>query len=117
VDEQVGRISPDILPPGSKIGPGLQRHSAFSRLLRVVTTLLVLALLIGGGFVLWQHIKPAAPSRMREVPQAVRTAPTVTGDMPIILNALGTVTPLATVTVHTQISGNYNKLVSPKAKW
>jgi multidrug efflux system membrane fusion protein len=35
----------------------------------------------------------------------VVTAPVERGDLPIILNALGTVTPLATVTVKTQIAG------------
>jgi multidrug efflux system membrane fusion protein len=37
--------------------------------------------------------------------QAVRVAKVVSGDMPVVLNALGTVTPLATVTVKSQISG------------
>ena len=35
----------------------------------------------------------------------MRDAPATTGDMPITINALGTVTPLATVTVQTQIAG------------
>jgi multidrug efflux system membrane fusion protein len=35
----------------------------------------------------------------------VAAAPAQKGDMPVTLNALGTVTPLATVTVKTQISG------------
>jgi multidrug efflux system membrane fusion protein len=47
--------------------------------------------------------KPAAPSG--PPPQTVRAAPAVLGDMPITIDALGTVTPLATVTVKTQISG------------
>jgi multidrug efflux system membrane fusion protein len=38
-------------------------------------------------------------------PQAVAVAKAVTGEMPVTLNALGTVTPLATVTVRTQIAG------------
>ncbi|CAB3783097.1 MdtA/MuxA family multidrug efflux RND transporter periplasmic adaptor subunit [Pararobbsia alpina] len=38
-------------------------------------------------------------------PQAVAVAKVVTGEMPVTLNALGTVTPLATVTVRTQIAG------------
>jgi multidrug efflux system membrane fusion protein len=36
---------------------------------------------------------------------SVVTAPVVQGDLPVTLNALGTVTPLATVTVKTQING------------
>ena len=39
------------------------------------------------------------------VPEAARK-----GDIPIILNALGTVTPLATVTVKTQISGQLTEV-------
>ena len=38
-------------------------------------------------------------------PMPVGTAPVETADMPVVLNALGTVTPLATVTVKPQISG------------
>jgi len=38
-------------------------------------------------------------------PQAVQVAKTVIGEIPIVKSALGTVTPLATVTVHTQIAG------------
>lgn len=38
-------------------------------------------------------------------PQTVRIATAVTGDMPVLLSALGTVTPTATVTVKTQIAG------------
>lgn len=38
-------------------------------------------------------------------PQAVQVAKTVIGEIPIVKNALGTVTPLATVTVRTQIAG------------
>jgi multidrug efflux system membrane fusion protein len=38
-------------------------------------------------------------------PLAVGVAQVTTGDVPITINALGTVTPLATVTVHPQVSG------------
>ncbi|TXN19922.1 MdtA/MuxA family multidrug efflux RND transporter periplasmic adaptor subunit [Methylobacterium sp. WL9] len=40
-----------------------------------------------------------------EMAQAVGIATVATGDMPIVLQGLGTVTPLATVTVKSQISG------------
>src|SRR5579872_1204987 len=38
-------------------------------------------------------------------PLAVGVAKVTTGDVPITVNALGTVTPLATVTVHPQVTG------------
>jgi multidrug efflux system membrane fusion protein len=55
------------------------------------------------AFIWWRHAGtsrqsgPAAPS--------VGVAKAATGDMPVVLNELGTVTPLATVTVLPQISG------------
>jgi multidrug efflux system membrane fusion protein len=45
------------------------------------------------------------PRARGDAPQAVGVATVGTGDLPIELNALGTVTPLATVTVQTQING------------
>jgi membrane fusion protein, multidrug efflux system len=43
-------------------------------------------------------------------PLTVTVARVVTADVPIIIDALGTVTPLATVTVHPQISGPITKI-------
>lgn len=40
-----------------------------------------------------------------DMPQAVGIATIGTGDMPVVLQGLGTVTPLATVTIRSQISG------------
>src|ERR1700733_13776011 len=43
-------------------------------------------------------------------PMPVVAATAQTGDMPIILNGLGTVTPIATVTVQSQISGQITQI-------
>ncbi|MCF7696158.1 MdtA/MuxA family multidrug efflux RND transporter periplasmic adaptor subunit [Mycetohabitans sp. B2] len=40
-----------------------------------------------------------------DMPQPIKVATVVHGEMPIMINALGTVTPLATVTVRTQLNG------------
>jgi membrane fusion protein, multidrug efflux system len=56
---------------------------------------------------------PASGARMRHggpgafanMPQPVSVATATAGDMPIVITALGTVTPLADVTVRTQLSG------------
>ena len=76
-------------------------------LLRRLLWLLVLALVIG-GIVWWalrHHQTPSTGRFVNTGPMPVGTATAAKGDMPIIDNALGTVTPLATVTVQTQING------------
>jgi membrane fusion protein, multidrug efflux system len=45
-----------------------------------------------------------------DAPIAVATASAINGDMPVTIPALGTVTPLATVTVKTQISGQLTQV-------
>lgn len=69
-----------------------------------------LAVVVGAGWYISQNTKPAAPSRQQPragvdyaIPVGVATA--AKGDIPIVLRALGTVTPLATVIVKTQITG------------
>jgi multidrug efflux system membrane fusion protein len=47
---------------------------------------------------------------MQNQPQAVRAATAVRGEVPIVLTALGTVTPFSTVTVRTQIAGTLMKV-------
>lgn len=54
----------------------------------------------GGG-----HRGRGGPAAMANVPQPVSVATATQGEMPIVLSALGTVTPLANVTVKTQLSG------------
>jgi multidrug efflux system membrane fusion protein len=101
MDEQVLRLDATPRPPITLPPPRVRRRG---RLRWVVLLLLVLAV----GLVSWLHPwsgqgghkgPPAAP------PQAIGDASAVAGDMPIVVTALGTVTPLATVTVQTQING------------
>jgi membrane fusion protein, multidrug efflux system len=56
------------------------------------------AVLILAAFVLWQKW-PQKQQRSGAAAQVVRIAKATRGDMPVILNELGTVTPTATVTV------------------
>jgi multidrug efflux system membrane fusion protein len=58
-------------------------------------------------FARWRASAPATPvgGRFAGAPLAVGIAKVSTADVPITINALGTVTPLATVTVHPQITG------------
>ncbi len=56
------------------------------------------AVLILAAVVLWQKL-PQKPQTRGATAQVVRIAKATRGDMPVILNELGTVTPTATVTV------------------
>jgi multidrug efflux system membrane fusion protein len=78
-----------------------------------LVTLLLLAAVIGGLIWFLPHSAPTAPRGGRFTsggPMPVVSAAVAAGDMPITLDALGTVTPLATVTVRTQINGQLTQI-------
>ena len=66
------------------------------------------------GLVIWRAW-PSAQSKVggfnRNAPQAVGVAAASSGDMNITLNALGTVTPISTVTVRPQVGGQLVKIL------
>jgi len=82
--------------------------------------LLALVLLVLAGAVAWYELGPAIAPGTAPAPggraagqgaaQPVGAATIATGDIRIIINALGTVTPLATVTVKTQIAGQLQQI-------
>jgi membrane fusion protein, multidrug efflux system len=90
------------IPPASR---DLAQPPVVRRRRRVLPTLLVLALIAGA--ILWAHPWAGGPRKGPPAtpPQPVGVATATTGEMPVILNALGTVTPFNTVTVMTQING------------
>ena len=75
--------------------------------------LVIVAALAAAAVYAWKKYENAAPSanpeetsgRPAQPPQTVRVAPVITGDMPLTIDALGTVTPFETVTIRTQIAG------------
>jgi membrane fusion protein, multidrug efflux system len=99
---------PQSLAPSRDSRPFIARHW------RALTiALIIVALLV--GFVLYLRTKQpvAAPPRGRNGqngPVAVSVATAFSGDIQVKIPALGTVTPLATVTVRTQIIGTLQKI-------
>ncbi|HLY44225.1 MAG TPA: MdtA/MuxA family multidrug efflux RND transporter periplasmic adaptor subunit [Stellaceae bacterium] len=96
---QPQRLAPHDAPPPA--GPRSGRRGL---------VWLGLVLLIVAGLVLWLVLRAGpqtAPGgrSAATAPTPVGTATISNGDMPIVLSGLGTVTPLATVTVKTQING------------
>jgi multidrug efflux system membrane fusion protein len=109
MDERVDRTETRVAPaPVSRVTPLTRRSRRGTWFL----TSLVLAGLVGGGWYLWtRHEAAQAPKattagrRAQGAPQPVGFATIDRGDVRVILNELGTVTSLDTVTVVTQISG------------
>jgi multidrug efflux system membrane fusion protein len=79
------------------------RPSRFRRTLWLVLLIIVIGLVI--WWVLRHHQGPSTGRFVNTGPMPVGTATVEKGDMPVIENGLGTVTPLATVTLQTQING------------
>ena len=92
--------APGIAPPPRKRRPWVKWLAAVA--------LAVVAIL---AFERWEQLAPGTVADKKPAekagppPQTIRAANAERGDMAITIDALGTVTPLATVTVHTQISG------------
>jgi membrane fusion protein, multidrug efflux system len=114
MDERVDRSDPRISPdPVSRATPVAPRPRTGYWIL----TAIVLAGLTGGGWYLWSHKQPQQTPRTvtsgrnaQGLPQPVGFATIDTGDIRIVLNELGTVASLDTVTVQTQINGQLQKI-------
>ncbi len=72
---------------------------------------IVLIAIVGGGYLIYRSFSGSQPSasasrnQQAGAPQSVGAATIGTGDIRVLVNGLGTVTPIATVTVQTQIDG------------
>jgi multidrug efflux system membrane fusion protein len=91
-----------------------------SRGKKIVWTVILLAVVVGTGLIVYERIlsqrgngngfvNPAARAGFN-APLAVGVAQATRGDVPITIDSLGTVTPLATVTVHPQVTGPLVKI-------
>jgi multidrug efflux system membrane fusion protein len=110
VDQKEARPAADVL---SRTTPAVRRPGAGYWVL----TGLIVAGLAGGGWYLWtQHASQTASRTATSgrpaqgAPQPVGFATVDTGDIRIMLNELGTVTSLDTVTVYTQINGQLQEV-------
>jgi multidrug efflux system membrane fusion protein len=110
MDDQIYGRTPasrqTIVPPRPKTG-----SLSFGKVMGLAVLLLAV------GVVVWIVMKPhegAAPrgggrfGAQTSIP--VAAAPAQKGDMPVVLNELGAVMPLATVTVKTQIAGQLQQI-------
>ncbi len=99
-DEAAPNLRPTMPVPVVKIRTGRRG--------RIVVGLIVLIGVAAGAYLIFRSLhtgQPAAGRSQQAPPQSVGAATIGKGDIRVIVNALGTVTPIATVTVQTQIDG------------
>ena len=101
---RVAEPAPAPAPPGYAPPRPRRRWPKF-------LAVLILAVVAFVAFERWEKLAPGTvdagktPDKAGPPPQTIRAASAERGDMPVNIDALGTVTPLATITVKTQISG------------
>jgi multidrug efflux system membrane fusion protein len=113
MDDTVDRAKLDASPqPAAPVAPAPEPPFAPppKKRRRLARWLVVIVLAVAAIFV-WEQFQKreteqeTAGRSSGPPPQTIRDAEVTTGDVPIIINALGAVTPLATITVRTQING------------
>jgi multidrug efflux system membrane fusion protein len=90
--------------------PPLIRKPTGSRTGTIVGLIVLTILIAGGAYEIVGWMRASAPPARGQPPQSVGVATIGTGDIRVIVNALGTVTPIATVTVQTQIDGQLTEV-------
>jgi membrane fusion protein, multidrug efflux system len=107
MDERTRRADDDLAPTVRPTTPGSDVKIPSRWKFRIGVGLIALLVIIG-AYEIVRWVKSPAPSGGR-FPQAglqsVGAATIALGNVRVVVNALGTVTPLATVTVQTQING------------
>jgi multidrug efflux system membrane fusion protein len=99
---------PQLMPPSQDTRSFIRRHWK-----ALLVVLVLLLLMVAFTFYLRSKQPLPAPARGRPgqgAPVAVAVATATSGDIDVRIPALGTVTPLATVTVRTQINGTLQKI-------
>lgn len=109
MDERTRTTDQELAPQFRRTSPEPEVRTRRSYATRIGVGLIVVVLLALGIYQITRSVRtPQAPVGRGGPPgltQSVGASTVSLHDVPVIVNALGTVTPLATVTVQTQISG------------
>jgi multidrug efflux system membrane fusion protein len=93
--------------------PLVRKRRAGGARLAIASVIAIAALV--GGYVVFRSLHSTHPAGAggqngRGAPQPVGAATIGQGDIQVVINALGTVTPIATITVQTQINGQLQEV-------
>ncbi len=113
MDERTRRTNDELAPNLRRAMPEPGVKSASSSKARLIIGTIVVLGLVVAGYEALRFVKPTPPSGGRfqnAAAQSVGAATIGTGNVRVIVNALGTVTSLATITVQTQISGQLTEV-------
>jgi multidrug efflux system membrane fusion protein len=106
-------LTPDLAPSLRRTAPEPTVKARRFTATRIGIGLIVVALLALGAYQIarWVTAAKAPTGRVAvSATQSVGASTVVTNNVPVVVNALGTVTPIATVTVQSQISGYLTKV-------
>jgi membrane fusion protein, multidrug efflux system len=109
MDERTRRTHDEATPNFRRTAPAPIIERQRGRTGRLIVGLIVLVGIVLGSYELVRVFRTTQPaggrSQQLAAAQSVGAATVGQGDIRVVVNALGTVTPLATVTVQTQIDG------------
>jgi multidrug efflux system membrane fusion protein len=117
MDERT-RTDENAAPELQRTSPEPEVRSRTSSKVRIAVGLIAVIAVGLGVYQIVRGIRAPAPvtGRFQGGQQAVGASTATQSNVPIIVNALGTVTPIATVTVQTQISGYLTKVEFTEGK-
>jgi membrane fusion protein, multidrug efflux system len=114
MDERTRRTDDEAAPDLRRTVPAPIIETRRGGRFRIVVGLIVLIGVVLAGYLIYRSVRTGQPAggarNQLGGPQSVGAATIGTGDIRVMVNALGTVTPIATVTVQTQIDGQLQEV-------
>jgi membrane fusion protein, multidrug efflux system len=116
MDERTRRVDDETAPGLRRTAPAPIIETKRGGRSGLVVGLIILIAVLGGGYLIYRSFyapQPATTAGRTQSggpPQSVGAATVGKGTIRVLVNALGTVTPIATVTVQTQIDGQLQEV-------
>jgi multidrug efflux system membrane fusion protein len=114
MDERTRRTDDEATPDLRRTVPAPIIKSRAGGRRRIIVGLIVLICVGLAGYLIWRFVFAVRPSggarNQQAAAQSVGAATVEKGNIRVVVNALGTVTPIATVTVQTQIDGQLQQI-------